>query len=79
MAAVDDIGKLKEVVVVFWGQENADLPSVDVLFRSQKEFPVLDRDVPGFTLVKNGYDQSPFARLLAPKGTFYAIYEALPR
>lgn len=79
MAAVDDIQKLKDVTVVFWGQEISDLPRVDVLFRAQKEFPILERDIPGFTLVKNGYDQSSIARLLAPKGTFYAIYEAVRR
>ena len=82
MAAVDDVSKLKDITILFFGQphKESDIPpDVDVLFRSQREFPKLPADVPGFKLVTNNYDQSIFGRFLAPKGTYYAIYEAVPR
>lgn len=80
MAGVDDIRKLKDITILFFGQphkENDNPPNVDVLYRSQREFPALPAEIPGFKLVANNYDQSIFARFLAPKGTYYAIYEAV--
>lgn len=80
MAAVDDARKLKDMTILFFGQphkENDNPPNVDVLYRSQREFPALPAEIPGFKLVANNYDQSIFARFLAPKGTYYAIYEAV--
>lgn len=80
MTGVDDIGKLKDITILFFGQPhkgNGNPPNVDVLFRSQREFGTLPAEIPGFKLVANNYDQSIFARFLAPKGTYYAIYEAV--
>ncbi|ARQ01257.1 hypothetical protein [Pseudorhodoplanes sinuspersici] len=82
MAGVDDVRKLKDITILFFGQphkENDNPPNVDVLYRSQREFGAPPAEIPGFKLVENNYDQSVFARLLRPKGTYYAIYEAVAR
>lgn len=80
MAGVDDVKKLKDITILFFGQpqkENDTPPDVDVLYRSQREFGAPPPDIPGFRLVENNFDQSFVARVLRPKGTYYAIYEAV--
>ena len=80
MAAVDDVKKLKDMTILFFGQpqkENDTPPDVDVLYRSQREFGAPPPEIPGFRLVENHFDHSLVARVLRPKGTYYAIYEAV--